>query len=771
MSRRLALLLVAPFLLGLPLRADGADEAAPPGPAAAAAPAATEWRVVADLVAGQHRAHEFDPGPVLRFDDGGVYKYLDFHRRRPWTDRSWSRQQGYATLVRERKATLRFPAEAQDCEAGCVLTLGVFSTTAENVVTPTLNGTKLKGQAIGDRWVAVGFDVPPGTLRTGENELTIAFERTTRFGGERHGGGLRFARFDPPATRWLQPKLPPRHDAIEAAGGSHDALWRAARSSWYVLLPSPSRLSVTIVANPRSNASFAVGAVDALTGQRHLLRPPQPAPRDALTELVVDLSPVAGRAVRLDLLWTDEGMAGVTRATVEVPVAPAGAAVAPAAGEPLARNVVVWAIDTLRADHLRVYDPQAPVPQPSLEAFAGRAVTFIPSVSAGAHSLPSHASILLGQQPVTHRVYVGDDRVAPTQVLLSEYVQAAGIRTALISANGYVSDRWGFDQGWSYQTNLLREGKGGTCENVVQYAEGFLEKNAGQRFFLYLVPVEPHVPYRYREGVTERFDAPDAYRGRYAKSVSGGDLGAIRGGRAVSERDRLRIAALYRGEVAHADDCFGALLTMLQTRGHAADTAVIVLSDHGDELFDRGGVGHAHSVYQEVVDVPFLVGLPGRLLQGVVRPEGAGSIDLAPTVLDLLGVPQPEVVPGGERSYDAPGGGLQGQSLVPLLTDPTPGLPGAHVANHGIVKRGMQLGRFKLIVDWEGREELYDHATDPKEKTDVRDQLPHVSRLLRDVMGFWWRDERRWRGVWGNPAFPAPTYREWLEAGWRRPER
>lgn len=755
MSPVLFPLLVAALLGAAPVADGGAPPAAPGAtPVAAGLPAATEWRVLADLVAGRHRAHQADPGPVLRFDDAGVYKYLDFHRRRPWTDRSWSRQQGYATLVRDRRATLRFPAETKDCAGGCTLTLGVFSTTGENTVTPILNGTKLAGQTIGDRWASVGFDVPPGTLRTGENELTIAFARTTRFGGDRHGGGLRFVRFDPPATRYLKAKLPPRLAPIEAAGGTHEALWRAERSSWYLLLPERARLSLTLVANPRSQASFAVAAVDALTGERHLLLPPRQATPDALTELVVDLAPVAGRAARLDLLWTDEGIAGVTRAVIEVPVgAPAARTPAPA-GEPLARNVVVWAIDTLRADHTRLYDPQAPVPQPNLEAFGARAVTFLPGVAAGAHSLPSHASILLGQQPVTHRVYVGDDRIAPTQTLVSEYLQAAGVRTALVSANGYVSDRWGFDQGWSYQTNLLREGKGGSCENVVKYTDGFLEKNAGQRFFLYLVPVEPHVPYRYREGVTDTFDAPGPYRGRYAKSVSGGDLGAIRGGRTVPERDRARIAALYRGEVAHADGCFGALLATLEARGHAGDTAVVVVSDHGDELFDRGGVGHAHSVHQEVVNVPFVVGLPGRLLEGARRAEGAGHIDLVPTVLDLMGVPLPEE-------------GLQGQSLVPLLVDATPALPGAHVANHGIVKRGMQLGRFKLIVDWEGGEALYDHASDPREQTDVGDRLPHVRRLMRDVMGFWWRDERRWRGTWGNPAFPAPSYLDWLEGGWR----
>lgn len=732
-----------------PADAPAAVESDAPG-APAAAPTGVTWRTVADLVVGVHRSHACDPGPVLRFDDGGAYKYLDFHRHRPWTERFYSRQHGYATLVRGKRARLRFPATARDCLGGCVLALGLYSTTNENVVHPTLNGTKLGSETIGDRWAAVRFEVPPGTLRDGENELTLAFDRAKTWGPDRHAAGLRYVRFDPPGTRWSKPALPGRVGVVKTSTGDVPALWRAERTSWYLLLPTRAHLDLAAVANARSEAELSVVATDALTGVSHVLLPPRRADADAETELTVDLTPVAGRPVRLDLVWSGRGVAGVTRAQIQVPESPSAAR---EAGSPLARNVVVWAIDTLRADETRIYDPQAAVEQPNLEAFARGGVVFTPGVAAGAHSLPSHASMLLGQQPTTHQVYVGDDRIAPTQTLVSEYVQMAGIRTALISSNGYVSDRWGFDQGWSFQTNLLREGKGGTCENVVRAVDTFLEGNAGQRFFLYLVPVEPHVPYRYREGVTERYDAEPTYSGRYQKSVTGKDLGAIRGGRAVSERDRARIKALYRGEVAHADVCFGALLEVLRKRGISEDTAVIVVSDHGDELFDRGGVGHAHSVHQEVVNVPFVVALPGRGLRGATRTEGAGHTDLAPTVLDLLGVPAPE-------------DGLQGQSLVPLLIDATPGLPAAHVANHGVVKKSLQLGPLALIVDWEGKELLFDHAADPKETTDVGATRPLAARLMRDVMGFWWKEERRWKTAWGNPAFPASAFKEWLDGGW-----
>ena len=107
--------------------------------------------------------------------------------------------------------------------------------------------------------------------------------------------------------------------------------------------------------------------------------------------------------------------------------------------------------------------------------------------------------------------------------------------------------------------------------------------------------------------------------------------------------------------------------------------------------------------------------------------------------------------------------------LSSLLTDPTPGLPGAFVANHGVVKRGVRVRDLRMIVDWEGVERLYDLAADPAEQEDIHAKTPHAARLLRDIVGFWWRDERRWNGTaCGNPAFPRVAYWQELAREWGR---
>src|SRR5439155_832410 len=108
--------------------------------------------------------------------------------------------------------------------------------------------------------------------------------------------------------------------------------------------------------------------------------------------------------------------------------------------------------------------------------------------------------------------------------------------------------------------------------------------------------------------------------------------------RAIGDRDLDHVIALYEGEVAWVDAHVGAIMHALEASGLAEKTLVIVVSDHGEEFFDHGNIGHRHTLYEEAVRVPMLLRLP-RVLPGGAAAHGPVSLtDLLPTVLDILGL-------------------------------------------------------------------------------------------------------------------------------------
>ena len=91
--------------------------------------------------------------------------------------------------------------------------------------------------------------------------------------------------------------------------------------------------------------------------------------------------------------------------------------------------------------------------------------------------------------------------------------------------------------------------------------------------------------------------------------------------------DWERIVSLYDGEIAFTDAAIGGLLKGLSERGLRRNTLVILLADHGEEFYEHGGFGHGHTLFDEVIRVPLVLSLPGRL-PGGVRIENQVRITL-----------------------------------------------------------------------------------------------------------------------------------------------
>ncbi|MCP4656684.1 MAG: sulfatase-like hydrolase/transferase, partial [bacterium] len=187
-------------------------------------------------------------------------------------------------------------------------------------------------------------------------------------------------------------------------------------------------------------------------------------------------------------------------------------------------------------------------------------------------------------------------------------------------------------------------------------------------------------------------------RDRYRKGKPTGD-------QIPSAEDLAYMQALYDGEIRFVDGVIEALVTELRHRSEWRKTLMIVTSDHGDEFMDHGGLGHGTTMEKELLRIPLIfagAGLEDLVPQHRRQPPLVRNLDLAPTIVEIAGLPVPPE--------------FEGTSLVPLLTcDVGPSRhPGTSYAWIGPL-RSLTDGDWHFIWDMQtGEKILYDSRTDPK---------------------------------------------------------
>jgi arylsulfatase A-like enzyme/Flp pilus assembly protein TadD len=365
--------------------------------------------------------------------------------------------------------------------------------------------------------------------------------------------------------------------------------------------------------------------------------------------------------------------------------------------DPRALNVLLITLDTTRADRLGAYGFTG-VETPNLDRIAANGVLFTEAMSSAPLTQPAHASIFTGRVPPEHGVRDnGGFILDPAQVTLAEVLRQHGYKTGGFVGAYVLDSRWGLDQGFetyaddfdlsAYKSISLGgiERRGG---DVADSALKWIDSAAPGKFFAWVHFYDAHAPY----------DPPEPYKSRYG-------------------------ARRYAGEIAYVDSQVGRLLAALAERRVLDRTLVVVMGDHGESLGEHGEQAHGFFLYQSVLRVPLLIDAPysaiphGRRVTSVAR-----SIDIMPTVLDLLGLQTPDSV--------------EGQTLVPLMTGASPDLgleayaeslyPLHHFGWSDL--RVLRAGRYKFIAA--PRPELYDLQTDPDEAHNLYDQR----RSLGDQM-------------------------------------
>jgi arylsulfatase len=405
-------------------------------------------------------------------------------------------------------------------------------------------------------------------------------------------------------------------------------------------------------------------------------------------------------------------------------------------------NVLVLAIDTLRANHLGCYGYGHPT-SPNIDAMAQQGVLAEHLYCAALPTYPSFTTFYTGQHPISHGVVAhgGKAQLAKEAPFVTQAFLEAGYTTCAVD-NLNRARTW-FARGYEYyidpslrRTLLL----GVTCEELNNRAIPWLKAHADEPFFMFIHYWDPHWPYT----------PPPKYRNLFYNGSSPTDpsnralddwwktpLGAMAKDTwlrtpngVVTDPDY--VSALYDQEIRHIDDGIGQILTALDDMGLSDRTLTILFGDHGESLTEHNIFFDHHGLYDCTLNVPFIARWPGRLPGGRRVTSMVQHCDIAPTLLDMAGIRQPR--------------GMDGQSFWPVLTGAEQNGGRDRLFSVEATRQAgwsLRTRDHKFIVAREQgmygnpSRELYDLRADPEEKRNLVDVRPDIAAAMEGELEEW----------------------------------
>lgn len=365
-------------------------------------------------------------------------------------------------------------------------------------------------------------------------------------------------------------------------------------------------------------------------------------------------------------------------------------------------DVFLITIDTLRADHVRCFGYEH-IQTPALDGLAKDGVRFTQAFTPSPITNTSHVTILTGLMPSTHGVTDFALPLAATHPTLAELLKKRGYHTAAFISSIILDSKSfapGLDRGFDFYDNFPESTKNksrwGRLERrgmvVAEHAEAWLATRPAGPHFVWVHFYDPHDPY----------EPPLPYSQIY--------------------KDRL-----YDGEIAYADSALASFVRFLNKRGLYENSIVIVVGDHGEGLGEHHEETHGVFLYDSTTHVPLIIKLPGRRDAGKLIEEQVRTLDILPTVLGLLQMPEPER--------------LDGESLQPYLVsdnigDRTAVAETDYPLHFGWAPlRSMRAGGFKFIEA--PKPELYDLRRDPGELQNTYAPWDSTVQKFRTALSEW----------------------------------
>lgn len=302
-----------------------------------------------------------------------------------------------------------------------------------------------------------------------------------------------------------------------------------------------------------------------------------------------------------------------------------------------APNLLVLVVDTLAGARTSLLG-YGRATTPRLERLAAGGTSFERALSPSSWTLPATASLLTGLPPNTHAV-LGDERSYLMDGLDTwpERLRREGLEGAAFVANPLVAAANNFDQGFSHFEHLPAGGHGVPAPELDARLLAWVDSQPpGARWFAYVHYMDPHAPYaapgearlRFAPGYAERRD----FTRLLPNALQHGEVPPL------EPDEQAHVKDLYDGEVAFFDAALGELLDALAQRGLLETTVVALTADHGEELFEHGGLGHGYSLHDELLRVPLVLAGPG-IPAGLRVRRPVSTAALAATLLQLGGAP------------------------------------------------------------------------------------------------------------------------------------
>lgn len=650
-------------------------------------------------------------GLVLPGGSAGFAKYTRFGNLEKVKTKTWELRQSQGDIkvakLTGKSGRVDVPITADQLQGTPVVRVRAFAPAAM-AFSVRVNSNKDVTAQLTEGWQTVELTPPAGQLKEGENELLffagkdgVNVEWIQVGGSAPKDGATRF--FDTASKELLLPD----------GGGL----------AWYVMVPERGRVTGDLAdgaceVSVRATADDGAGADGKLVG----------------IGSAVDLSSVAGKAVRLELTAAGCPEARLAKAAIVVP----GEEPKITRGE-APKYVVLFVMDSLRADRVRPFNPDARPEVPVWDKLAETSAVFLQHYVQGNESRVSHASLWTSLYPIKHSMIGSSEKLDLKWKTIDEVAKDAGKYVAGATTNGYVDPkRWGFGTAWDAYSNHIHDALGLRADDILEKGLKFVGGKQ-EPWFLYLGTVDTHVSWRAKQPWLDKYDP--GYTGRFADVFSGGDAGKVASGAiTLTEREIKHVRAIYDSNVSYQDEVLGKLIAKLEEAGIWDKTMLIITADHGDEQWEDGRVGHGASSRDMLVHVPLLVHYPAMVKPGKYT-EGTELIDVVPTVADALGV-----------QMDAE---WQGQSLLPLTWGVGGGYPRMSMTSMYEDSHGARIGPWKVRVNGGSNLRIYDLRRDPDEMKNLAGDPGSTigGRLVLDPLWILRTWNKEWKkSQWGNAA-------------------